>query len=245
MNMNFSKKNLGPQGYDSHFQNRPSKKDGCGIFFKRNKFDLVSSYFVDYNDGTSRIATIVQLRHVKNERHIDIENSTKMLHEHVVVKENSDEQHIVTESTEKFIIVGTTHLFWDNKKEEIQIKEIQLFLESLQKFNPNNFPTIICGDFNSYPTQSIYRIMNLNKFQSAYQNYKNTGQHPPFTSYKSFASAKCIDYIFYKTDTTPRVIPTHVLDLQEQQFSEKVETFIPNSAHPSDHLPIMATFEVQ
>jgi len=193
---------------------------------------------VDYNDGTCRIATIVQLQHVNNEHHVGMENSensTKIVH---------DEQHVVRENSEKFIFVGTTHLFWDNKQELIQSKEIQIFLESMQKFNPNNFPTIICGDFNIEPNQNTYGIMNFNKFQSAYQNYKNTGRHPPFTSYKSFEESKCIDYIFYKTDTTPRVVLTHVLDLQEQQFSKNVETFIPNFEHPSDHLPIMATFEI-
>jgi len=29
----FFKNNLGSNGYDSHFQKRPSKEDGCGIFF--------------------------------------------------------------------------------------------------------------------------------------------------------------------------------------------------------------------
>jgi len=205
---------FGFRGYKGHFAQRPNKPDGCGIFFKSEKFKEVENYFVDYDDNTNRIATILHLKYIQNNVPVDSEYS---------------------------IFIASTHLFWDDTSPK-QETEIEKLLQFLQKINSQDVPTIICGDFNSTPTQNIYKIIIKHGYKSAYVDYKGTGQHPKFTSYKSHEDTKCIDYIFYKTNTKPALQLMHVLDLQEEQV---VKEFLPNSQHPSDHLPIFAKFSTK
>jgi len=212
------------------------------FFFKSEKFEKVENYFVDYNDNTNRIATILHLKYIQN--HDQSKNPVPAKHHvdmksHVITGEHGSGKMDV--DSKYSIFIACTHLFWDNTSPK-QETELENLLQFLQKINPQDIPTIICGDFNSTPSQNVYKIITNRGFKSAYEDYKGTGQHPKFTAYKSHEDTKCIDYIFYKTNSKPALQLKNVLDLQEEQVAKE---FLPNAEHPSDHLPIYAEFKFQ
>uniref|UniRef100_A0A6B2LES8 Endonuclease/exonuclease/phosphatase domain-containing protein n=1 Tax=Arcella intermedia TaxID=1963864 RepID=A0A6B2LES8_9EUKA len=202
----FSKK-MEQYGYLSSFAQRPSKPDGCGVFWKNEKLNLKSSDVIDFADGTQRIGFLLLF------------------------------ERIGSNSTNNKLYLLNTHLYWDNHQPQVQIDEMSTLLNRLKSVNVDQSPTLICGDFNFLPNGESYNFLTQRGFKSAFENYK-TNQHPPFTS-KAKAPGKCIDYIFYKTNTIPTITVAKLVDLGEESLSNH---YIPNQGHPSDHLPISAHF---
>lgn len=76
----FFREEMHMRGYESVYVKRPSinvstwsgegKKDGCGVFFKRNAFELVDCDSVNYNDVHDRVAMLALLKHKTSQRHM-------------------------------------------------------------------------------------------------------------------------------------------------------------------------------
>lgn len=111
---------------------------------------------------------------------------------------------------------------------------------------PLTTPVVICGDFNSVPTavesgevadpDVYHRMMNDASFSvdSAYRAV--LGDEPCFTSVKpSFVHT--IDYIFY---TKAVLQPSYVLDVVDCRQDGSA---MPKIQWPSDHLPLVCSFQ--
>jgi len=83
---------------------------------------------------------------------------------------------------------------------QIQSDELAAFIKALAAFNTDKLPTIVSGDFNNDPLESLYGFMKtmvfkqsgsptpppqlFYRFTHAYSNYNKTGKEPPFSTYK-------------------------------------------------------------
>uniref|UniRef100_A0A6B2LCQ0 Endonuclease/exonuclease/phosphatase domain-containing protein n=1 Tax=Arcella intermedia TaxID=1963864 RepID=A0A6B2LCQ0_9EUKA len=230
------KDKLSEFGYTvSVFHKRPGDKDdGCGTFLNPQMFQIDNSWFVEFKDKTKRIAQFVKVSFVKA-------RSKK-------AKENS-------------LLICNTHLYWDTDQPNLQLSQLELVLQNLTPYVDQCFAIIVCGDFNSSPEQTpflyfsgaeipkqhqqrfskfIQQRTQYPKFSSAFQNYENTGAHPPFTAYQDKWSG-CVDYIWFNTQVvdTLGVIRTNSLPSKSEVTKEIA---LPNSSFPSDHLPLFALF---
>eukprot|EP01120_Amphizonella_sp_Union-15-10_P013773 TRINITY_DN6489_c0_g1_i1.p1 TRINITY_DN6489_c0_g1~~TRINITY_DN6489_c0_g1_i1.p1 ORF type:complete len:311 (-),score=40.25 TRINITY_DN6489_c0_g1_i1:37-969(-) len=224
----FWESKLSELGYVAVYFGRSSKSDGCGIFYMPNKLKLQKHQGVNFPDKFDRIGLMCSFSLVQSK---GIKNNT--------------------------IVVATTHLYWDNSRVDVQFQELKYFLDSLAKFNVNQAPTIVTGDFNSLPEQPLYKFMqtmqspnpkkknddsNLYfKFASAYSNYAGTGKEPLYTTFKPNWNG-CIDYIWYWSKTES-LSPLSILTLPEAKELMK-EKGLPNSVHGSDHLPLYCEFGI-
>mmetsp|Transcript_2468 Transcript_2468/g.3252 ORF Transcript_2468/g.3252 Transcript_2468/m.3252 type:complete len:280 (+) Transcript_2468:578-1417(+) len=207
---------LSKLGYECVYQQRPCKQDGCGIFYKSDRFQVCQTQSIEYNDGTSRIGLVATF-------------SPKF--------KSTDANDEVAKPC---ICVGTTHLYWNDTYMNLLKAELVDFLSLLGSINKNSIdqrlPTILAGDFNSAPSSKVYAKVKQHelKFQSAYRNHNNADVEPPT------CNRRAIDYIFYSTAHT-----AHDLKLVSVEDLPDLKTIqIPNEEHPSDHLPLNATFEL-
>jgi mRNA deadenylase 3'-5' endonuclease subunit Ccr4 len=88
-------------------------------------------------------------------------------------------------------------------------------------------------------------------FRSAYDNYrkeiKQNGHfcflrnHPKYTNYTN-KFINTIDYIFYSKGLNKLKI-LKIPNIEEEVKSNKIDMFLPNEKHPSDHLKLVVNFE--
>eukprot|EP00128_Syssomonas_multiformis_P001305 Colp12_sorted_trinity150504_noHs@25422 len=264
-------------GYDSVYAKRPSihrglrtgkaKEDGCGIFFKKDKFELIREKSINFHDIHDRIALTVLLRHRHGKRrHLLVCNTHLYWDARCITTQLGElaELHAAVTS-----LVGDCH-----------------------KYGILNLPIVVCGDFNNGPGSEVYSYMAQRflresdmEMRSAYDCYSlqdGSAPHVPKPLHEAIAAGVyepphttvthrrrwTIDYIWY---STTELTPLHVLEIPSEDYlrvedgpegwienynqevsqqrkargvlaSGKRHTGIPNSKHGSDHLPIAAVF---
>lgn len=224
---------LGTQGYVGMFFPKPDSPciylngnngpDGCAIFYKKDKFDLLqmqTRVLEIWRVQSNQVALLVNLR----------------------VKETNQE-----------ICVTTTHLkarkgaLLSTLRNE-QGKDLLNFINS----HSNNRPTIICGDFNAEPIEPVYSTILMDNqmgLSSAYadcdsnKNGLNSAERePPYTSWKIRDEGEIchtIDYIFY---TKNKLDVEGVLEFPTGD--EIGENRVPSYIYPSDHFSLVCDFRI-
>jgi len=211
------------------------------FFFQSNKFELLrhTSFTLDGGNGLpekswDQVALVAELKFIQTDQ---------------------KDSPVVT--------VVATHLKSNHGGdfENIRVAQLKNLLERLLKWDTENRPTIICGDFNCNPSSACYRLLfkgeakgvvagevldknkkiqtkvtlsHPRKFLSAYNLGKPKPGLEPWTTYTK-SNACTLDYIWY----TESLIATGILSIPEKR---DMPSYIPSSHFPSDHLLLVAHF---
>ncbi|SMN21484.1 similar to Saccharomyces cerevisiae YAL021C CCR4 Component of the CCR4-NOT transcriptional complex, which is involved in regulation of gene expression [Maudiozyma saulgeensis] len=254
---------LEKHGYSGNFhaktraktmQGKDSKKvDGCCIFFKKDKFKLISKDALDFSGAW--------MKHKKFQRTEDYLNRA-MNKDNVALYLKL--QHI---HSGEIVWVVTTHLHWDPKFNDVKTFQVGVLLDHMESLlkedNPKRdtkkSPLLICGDFNSYPDSAVYELFSTGSVKNhmedntrdfGYMSQKQFNHHLalnscyscigelPFTNFTpSFTDV--IDYIWFSTHSL-RV--RGLLGEVDEDYANKFVGF-PNDKFPSDHIPLIARVE--
>ena len=217
-------------GYDSSWAKRPrpNSADGCCIAWKRHMFVLdkpaaIEEYVDKYDPATGktykdRIALLNLLRFI---------------------------------GTEQKVCVVSTHLTRnpeDPKMDALRAKQIGQVLRKITEFTVehgcvHDTPVVLAGDLNATSFQKLRGIANA---VTLLLGPENAGTLHPFafdckelpTGKTSVTAARDvrIDALLYQSQR---------LVLTDSRKAPALPTPIPDQIHPSDHIPIMATFEVR
>lgn len=128
--------------------------------------------------------------------------------------------------TNNMIWVFNTHL--DHIGEEARTKGLELILSKIEKLNPNKYPVVLMGDFNSEPeTERIIRLKKIMNDAKTISKEKPFGPYGTFNNFKyNEASTHLIDYIFLSKSNAITVQKYAVLsDAKDLKY-------------PSDHFPV-------
>jgi RNA exonuclease NGL2 len=154
------------------------------------------------------------------------------------------------------IIVATTHLKAKSNPgdEAARLHQIRQMLTALNHVHErwgSALPIILCGDFNSPPTASVYAevLASPLHFASAYnaaERHADAGSYsagePPFTTWKFRDDAgekkSTIDYIFWSVPEVLRL--QSVLELADEATIGPAA--LPSASFASDHLSLAAKF---
>ncbi|XP_039286262.1 nocturnin isoform X2 [Nilaparvata lugens] len=216
---NYFQKTLSTQGFKGIFFPKPDSPciyikdnngpDGCAIFYREDRFDLVRS--------ENRILEVWTVQ----------SNQVAVL---AILKELESGQELC---------VATTHLkarsgaLLSTLRNE-QGKDLLDFVQA----NAEQRPVILCGDFNAEPIEPIYSTVlghDLLRLGSAYRH--PDGQEPAYTSWKLREDAEerhTIDYIFYSEEH----FQVNSL-LQFPTGEEIGEGRVPSLCYPSDHFSLV------
>ncbi len=86
------------------------KKDGCGIFFKDDRFKLVMERSINFKDQHDRVALMVLL---EDRNGASSTGTGGKLHDEGEKRKRD------------LVLVTTTHLYWDSTKIDDQMKELR------------------------------------------------------------------------------------------------------------------------
>jgi CCR4-NOT transcription complex subunit 6 len=144
----FFRPRLDEHGWGSIYGPRPSlhisswsgkrKNDGCSIFYRKSKLEVVEVEIVNYSDDHDRVALIALFKVIGVEK-------------------------------DSYILICTTHLYWNSKKVDIQLKELKELDEALrgiaitlqEKYKIANIPLIVSGDFSKCISTPINELCFL------------------------------------------------------------------------------------
>jgi mRNA deadenylase 3'-5' endonuclease subunit Ccr4 len=137
----------------------------------------------------------------------------------------------------RFYFTGLHHPFI-KENQNIQSKQISFLLQQINELNNNyNYPVIIAGDFNAEPTYDVYKIMNANKYNSAYKIFN--GVENKYTASNSYVKKTfTLDYIFINN----KCVVKNVHKVDDKYFKNN---YIPNEEFPSDHMFLIANIIIK
>jgi CCR4-NOT transcription complex subunit 6 len=217
--------------------------DGCAIFWKKTKFNIVNNFVIDFLGRVSQ-----DTRFNKNQ---DFMNRYGR-------KDNIALVAILENRTGDTFIVVNAHLYWDPEFKDIKLIQAAILLEEIEKIRKiyKNSHVLLIGDFNSLMDSSVYSMItqgiydkgdlfdcgyDLNyepklglKFNDLYGN-----EEVDFTNFTPLFKG-VIDYIFYSDKLTP----TSLLSPIEPEYAERV-VGLPNVHFPSDHIFISGKFTTE
>ncbi|KAI0030781.1 Endonuclease/exonuclease/phosphatase [Vararia minispora EC-137] len=196
----FFSKNLGEVGYDSVYWPKSRYKiknevdrrtvDGCAIFFRKDKYQLIERHLVDF------IAKAMASPDLKK---------TDDMFNRVLIKDNMAVIALFeNRETGTRLIVANGHLTWDTKFSDVKLVQTALLLDEVEKVADNfarypprpprspvegestprppptysdgtKIPTIVAGDFNSMPGSGVYDYLSTGAIAT---------DHPDFLSHK-------------------------------------------------------------
>lgn len=231
------------------------KVDGCATFYLSSVFTLVGKRQMDYSG-------LVMTQ--------DKFKKTEDLFNRMANKDNvalvSVLQHTATGTK---VVVANTHLHWDPEYNDVKTMQVAVLLDELQatvrkytgsRDDYNKMPLVICGDFNSQRDSAVYELIAQGASKNHtdmrgrdYGRYTSDGfTHPfhlssayncvgelPFTNFTP-TFTEVIDYIWYSTQP---LSVRGLLGPEDQKYADKVIGF-PAAEAPSDHIPLIAQFEI-
>lgn len=252
------------KGYESCFKGktresmgRKGKIDGCATFYRKEIFNLREQYGVEYN-------TIAQSR-TKEPRILNrvLKGNVGQI---LILDTYDGSGPVIIANTHLYWDpdLADVKLF----QVDAFMQELELLIQS--RGLPQDIPIILAGDFNSTPESSVYELLSngacmlskndipddghlLNTCRLRHNlrmssTYSQLGGEPAFTNY-TFTFKGVLDYIWYGTDSLVATafleIPSesgllrnHAKDLSED------ETGIPNEHWSSDHIALVADFQL-
>eukprot|EP00008_Paramoeba_atlantica_P009434 CAMPEP_0201490982 /NCGR_PEP_ID=MMETSP0151_2-20130828/28204_1 /ASSEMBLY_ACC=CAM_ASM_000257 /TAXON_ID=200890 /ORGANISM="Paramoeba atlantica, Strain 621/1 / CCAP 1560/9" /LENGTH=515 /DNA_ID=CAMNT_0047877159 /DNA_START=187 /DNA_END=1730 /DNA_ORIENTATION=- len=158
-----------------------TKVDGCCIFYKANKLRLLDTHIVEFQQFALRRHEMFRSESGGSmsgyERLLSKDNiSVFALLEFVDPKDEKSGQK------QRFIVCNV-HIHWDPEYCDVKMMQTQFLLEQAQSLqndwrdkyhSKEDFPLIICGDFNSTPNSGVYELL---------QRGLVPGDHPEFFDY--------------------------------------------------------------
>lgn len=142
--------------------------DGCAMFWKKDKFKMVSQKCIKFSDIINKIAALNKSsqKSPEFEKHYITEAPSQTAMTRLANRENLC--LIVVLKTipatqgdkSELMIVANTHLFWNPEYPDVKLYQACLLMEEIKKVQ-RTYPeagTIVFGDFNSTPDSSVYKL---------------------------------------------------------------------------------------
>jgi CCR4-NOT transcription complex subunit 6 len=159
--------------------------DGCAIFFKTSRFQLVKDYLIEFNQIAMATA----------------EGSEDMLNR-VMTKDNIGLAALLEikqdddSNNKQMVLICTAHIHWDPDYCDVKLiqtlmltNEIKMIIEQAQReFRPHQLtsqnqpvdcsstiPVVICADLNSLPESGVIEYLRTGKILANHVDFKELG----------------------------------------------------------------------
>ncbi len=263
---NFIEPILVENGYKGNYKSKTresmgmvGKVDGCAIFWRETKFQLLESYAIEFNDCVHRTAENMGLSIAKDQQYLH--RLCKDNIAQIAVLEAVKQPHSMAHTC---LCVVNTHLYSNPDCPDVKLWQTQALLQEVEHFSAlRGLPLVICGDFNSEPTSAVYELLEKSgvnpnhpdlrsdpysvlpnaselvhglHLQSAYSYV--LGAEPPYTNYTEMFKGT-LDYIWC---TTPLLRPLAVTNVPTEEEIHRGGKSMPNVQASSDHVLLSVDF---
>ncbi|KAG0152516.1 hypothetical protein CROQUDRAFT_10944, partial [Cronartium quercuum f. sp. fusiforme G11] len=241
--------------------------DGCATFVKKSIFELIEYHCVDFNELpmlSDLHKTVDMLDRVKSKD--NIAQIVMLQHRRTGARQLVANIHLFWNPEFKDVKVVQTAML-TQQLERLAKHFTDLPLRTHTAYSREAAPQysgasiIVCGDFNSLPDSGVYHYLSSGALKPNHEDYLSHDYGPftesgiqhtlelqsaysqigelPLTNYTPYFRGT-IDYIFYSPNS---LAVTRVLGKVDPDYLSKVSGF-PNVHFPSDHVPVLAEFQV-
>jgi len=249
---------LAAAGLDGTFAKKRDLPDGAAIFWRRDKLGMLSTERPVLSE-LSQDPLYTDIRKALTDN-VQLSDSFLEL-PHVINVTVLEEKSAPKGRPIRRLVVANTHLYYNDDTEHLRALQVGLGVRHLQRAmdevlaeTPNQKVALVfCGDFNSEPHQSVYRLMTRGQMsvkdfnQSKEEDVRGvTFRHPykmesacgtpEYTTHTHVV--QCVDYMFYMKD---KLKLEQVVPLPSDEEVKK-HTALPSIVFPSDHLALVADF---
>lgn len=184
----FYKSNMVSHGYSSiYVQRTGQKRDGCGIFYKLDRTELVLDEEIHYNDLVSSIDHGNDLTEIESNSILDSKPNKDMPEEDDVSENNSIQDRgdpsdpcvrlkrdcvgvlaafKLSDPSHHLVVIANTHIYWDPEWVDVKLAQAKYLIQRLSRFTRivsdkyNCIPSVVvAGDFNSTPGDEVYQYL--------------------------------------------------------------------------------------
>jgi len=205
--------------YKQRTQKSNKKRDGSLVCWNKEKFELLSTLGVEFNE----LASTKENEEEKKEYERDCVAACVML---------------LHKASNVPITCVSTHLYWDPTKAHVKLKQAEYLREEVKRWSKTEGNVLIGGDFNSIATSDVYKSMIDNDYASLMRD-EETGREPEYTNVTP-SFTETIDYIFASKNWIEKV--THRGEIKSRDL---LFDGCPCEGEPSDHLPIYCDIELK
>jgi len=246
-------------GFDSTHVEKTGKRNGCGTFWKRDRFEKVGHLALP----------LEELYHLI-EKHVDERFARRDVANLTLLREFE---------SGKLMLIVNNHLAWDPEYPEVKLCQIFYVLKATHRFlrnlerNGQPVSVVLCGDFNSLPGSEVYDLITtgratipgryvhfkaplfaegiqvtnsrkqilVNPFTPAKSAYFEVfRKEPSFTNYETEFNGT-LDYVFtfeFNDVEVEQQTPLRAINALEEVSLQAVQeyTTLPSYAFPSDHI---------
>lgn len=176
----FYKGKIEQNDYSSIYIKRSGRKlDGCGIFYKHNKLELVIEEKIDYNDLANLVLDESSGVEQK-EKALDTNNKEQGKTPRDLGDPNDPYVRLKRDCVgimaafkfkkpyQHYVIVANTHIYWDPEWADVKLAQVKYLLSRVAQFKKivsEKFEctpsVVIAGDFNSVPGDKVHKITFL------------------------------------------------------------------------------------
>merc|ERR1711981_716926 len=181
--MTFFQPELARIGYEGLFrpktraktmnENERKRVDGCAIFFKASKFQLVKEHVIEFSplamaQGANK-GSEVMINRVMTKDNIAL---AALLETKESVYENASNEFV-----KQNILLATCHIHWDPEFCDVKLVQTMILVDQLRKIleeHPtSNVQLLLCGDFNSLPESGVIEYIENGEISKNHKDFKN------------------------------------------------------------------------
>lgn len=214
--------------YKRRTQKSNNKKDGSLVCWNKEKFELLDTLGVEFNEVTKTLD--LDIKEVEG-----FEEEEKREYERDCVAACVMLLH---KASNVPITCVSTHLYWDPAKALVKLKQAEYLREEIERWSQTKGNILIGGDFNSLATSDVYKSMIENGYVSLMRD-DETGREPEYTNVTP-SFTETIDYIFSSKNWIEKVTHRGKVKNRDLLFDG-----CPCEGEPSDHLPIYCDIELK
>lgn len=214
--------------YKRRTQKSNNKKDGSLVCWNKEKFELLDTLGVEFNEVTKTLD--LDIKEVEG-----FEEEEKREYERDCVAACVMLLH---KASNVPITCVSTHLYWDPAKALVKLKQAEYLREEIERWSQTKGNILIGGDFNSLATSDVYKSMVENDYVSLMRD-NETGREPEYTNVTP-SFTETIDYIFSSKNWIEKVTHRGKVKNRDLLFEG-----CPCEGEPSDHLPIYCDIELK
>lgn len=172
-------------------ENEKKHVDGCAIFFKTSRFQLVKDYFIEFNQIAMQTADGSEdmLNRVMTKDNIGLAALLE-------VKQDDMETLSSQKLNKQLLLVCTAHIHWDPEYCDVKLIQTLMFTNEIKSIieqasrefkTPNNqnnnqvvdcsstIPVVICADLNSLPESGVIEYLRTGRISANHTDFKELG----------------------------------------------------------------------